>query len=270
MRSLQAVPIEFADRPPIYVDLRGNGWNWLKGTPWVTAPDELDEQELIKRILRSSDVVYDIGANIGLYTTLFAGLGCKVVAFEPNIQLLRTLRITVAHLRNVMISPVALSDTKGRAMLYVPNDHTMGSLADYTSAEELGQWKAEIGLTRSETVECETETLDNFVDSGAPSPDFIKCDVEGAELKVFLGGRNTLQGPDAPLILFEVLEMCSDGFGVEKLAAANFLKDLGYELFDLGPNGTLHPMIAAPKKLNVLAVPVNRKSRVLTCLRQDA
>jgi FkbM family methyltransferase len=221
-------------------------------------PDEPDEQQLIQRIVRPEDVVYDIGANIGLYTSLFSRLASKVVAFEPNPGLLRTLRLTTANLANVKIVPVALADTDGNATLYVPNDHTMGSLADYTGSEELLEWKERIGLTAAETVQCETSTLDSLIAAGLPLPDFIKCDVEGAEFLVFRGAQKTLASAGAPFVLFEVLEMCSSGFGVDKLAAAKFLEELGYSLFDVGPRGNLRPMVPSPHRVNVLAIPPGR------------
>lgn len=268
LKSLQSVPIEFGDRPPVYVDLRhGQGWIWLKGSPWPTSPEEEDEQALIRKLIKPTDVVYDVGANIGLYASLFSRLAARVVAFEPNPKLFRTLTLTTANLANVEALPVALSDTNGSATLYVPNDDTMGSLADYTRADELREWKEGIGLSPADQVECETATLDSLIDSGMPRPDFIKCDVEGAELLVFRGARKMLSSSGAPFVLFEVLEMCSNGFGVDLLAAAHFLKDLRFDLFSLHAGGRLKPMVAiaalpAGQRASILAVPHGRRNLV--------
>ena len=267
LRSLQAVPIPFADRHPLYVDLRLDGnWGWLKDSPWRTAPDEVNEQDLIKRVVKQTDVVYDVGANLGLYTTLFSKMGCRVVAFEPNTDLLPCLRLTVGTLSNVSLVPLALTDFSGVAPFYVPNDHTMGSLADYTSAEELDEWKNQIRLTPAKSQPCQTTTLDNCVDSGLPLPDFIKCDVEGGELGVFRGAQRTLSGLNAPLVMFEVLEMCAKGFHIDKFAASEFLASLGYELFNVGAEGRLTSMIPLSQRVNVLAVPPVRRKRVLKCI----
>jgi FkbM family methyltransferase len=51
---------------------------------------------------------------------------------------------------------------------------------------------------------CEERRLDDLTTANCiPRPDFIKCDVEGAELKVFQGASKTLDCVDAPIILFE-------------------------------------------------------------------
>jgi hypothetical protein len=94
---------------------------------------------------------------------------------------------------------------------------------------------------------------------GIPSPAFIKCDVEGAELLAFKGGRSTLDRPDAPIILFEANTNTARGFDLSRSDAADFLRGLGqagYRFCEVQERGALR---AGPpsgfKAPNILAVP---------------
>ena len=267
LKSLQAVPITIADRPTFYVDMRsGVAHEWLRGSPWDACPVEGAEEATARRCVRPGDGVLDIGANIGLYTTLLSSLvgpGGRIWAFEPNEQLLPPLTKTVGGLGNTTLYPYALSDHAGEALLYVPNDHTMGSLADYSGAPDLAAWTEQIRLSEARAVRCELQSIDGMVASGMiQSPNFIKCDVEGAELMVFRGGRQTLDRPEAPIIMFEALEACTKAFGLPRFAAVEFLAELSharYKFFEIREDGELPPLEQPPDTSpNVLAVPESR------------
>jgi FkbM family methyltransferase len=268
MKSLHSVPIQIADWAPVYMDLRDGVDEWLKGTPWKSSPWEVAEQDLMRRVVEAGDIVFDIGANKGLHTVLLSDLvgekGC-VHAFEPNSQLFPNLSRTVANLNNVKLYPFALSDQKGEAVLFIPNNQMMASLADWTSAENLAEWRNEIGLDEVHTVECKQISLDELISNGEILfPDFIKCDVEGAELMVFRGAQQTLNREDAPIILFEVDVKTANGFGVEHSAAANFLAGLSkarYSFFKIKESGGLtHIRSFDFAHANLLAVPQSKLS----------
>ena len=261
VKSLQAVPITIKDRPPVYVDLRfGSSHDWLKGSPWLTSPVEAAEQAVICRLVKRGDTVFDIGANLGLYTTLLArrvGAEGRVCVFEPNPELLPVLSKTVEGLSNASLYPFALSEHGGESTLYVPNDHTMGSLANYTRNAGLA----------ARQLTCELQSMDSLVEAGViPRPDFIKCDVEGAEVMVFKGGRQTLNRADAPIILFEAVEACASGFGLPRLAAVDFLSSLpraSYHFFEVREGGELRPFNASDSTFpNLVAIPQSKISQV--------
>jgi FkbM family methyltransferase len=271
LRSLQAVPIKIADWAPVYMDLRlGDSQNWLKGSPWESSPREVGEQAVMRRVVRRGDIAFDIGANVGLHTVLLArlvGAEGRVLAFEPNSELLPALCKTVGGLDNASLYSVALSDHAGEATLYVPNDHSMGSLTDWTSDASLAEWRAQIGLSEAQTRTCELQRMDDMVKAALiPPPDFIKCDVEGAELMVFQGGRETLNRAHAPVILFEANEEGPRGFGLRKSAAADFLVSLPlpcYHLFEVLEEGGLKSTDTSHfESSNLLAVPQSKLSLV--------
>jgi len=266
VKSLQAVPITIADWPPVYMDLRSfNSLFWLHGTPFKSSPREVDEQAVMRRFVRPGDVVFDIGANLGLHMALLAqlvGPQGRVIAFEPNSGLLPPLELTVRALKNTSLYPYALSDKTATSQLFVPADHSMGSLADWTREDNLLELRQQLGLGESQTITCEQRQMDELVKTGViPRPDFIKCDVEGAELMVFKGGLETLNSPDAPFIVFEAGVDTARGFGLKLTDAADFLVGLpepGYQLLALLEGGGLRYVRSADFKQhnqNVIAVP---------------
>ena len=211
-------------------------------------------------IVREGELVFDIGANIGLHTiwlSRLVGASGLVFAFEPNPNLLRCLQQTVAGLSNARLFPFALSDESGKTEFYLPGDHLLGSLADWT--------RGRIGGTATR-LSCEQRTVDELVHRQIlPVPEFIKCDVEGAELKVFRGGRETFNRTAAPIILFESNVYTSAGFGIGNTDARAFLASLlhpQYEFFSITETGELADLTTQHVHANLLAVPRSKMSRI--------
>lgn len=263
LRSLQAVPIVFRDREPVFVDLRLEGTHeWLAGSPWSTSPIETAEQRLLSRVTRPGDIVFDIGANIGLHTGLLSrlvGPTGRVYAFEPNPLLAFCLERTIAGLSNARLYGVALSNNDADAVLYVPVDHTMASLADWTRGRS---------QSGSQQVHCPQTTVDALVARDRlPAPDVVKCDVEGAELGVFTGAYHTLNRVDAPLILFEANVHNARGFNLPVVAAKNYLQSLPlpkFDFFEVRDGGALRPAARTEfEHANILAVPESRRARIV-------
>lgn len=260
LRAFQAVPVHIKDHPYVYLDLRfGYAHQLLWDSPYDAPPREPDEQAVMRRVVREGDAAYDIGVHFGFHTALLARLAGprgRVCAFEPNEQLFPSLRRTLAELPNATLHPLALSDEDSDATLFVPEDVSMASLAD---------WTGERGGTRQ--IKCRQRRLDGLVERGeVPAPDFLKCDVEGAELSVFRGARRTLDRADAPVVLFELNANAARGFGQEKSAAMDFLASLDaprYRFFEVGEGGRLRPAERVEADFaNVLAVPRSKLSRL--------
>jgi FkbM family methyltransferase len=252
----------------------GNSHTVLIHTPYSGLWRELDEISVMRRFVREGDVVFDIGANIGLHSILLShliGPRGRLHTFEPNIELLPTLSPTIAHLRNATLHTVALSDTDQESRLFVPVDDSMASLKDWT----LGTDYRKDGEPR--VVTCQQQRMDVLVSRGIlPKPDFIKCDVEGAELLVFKGGRGTLDRTDAPIILFEINKEASDGFGHAASAAKDFLASLEsprYQFVTIQKGGELGRLQNIEPFMNLLAVPqanIQRWPELVTLLAGGA
>jgi len=147
-----------------------------------------DEYRAFRAAVRPGVTVLDVGANVGAYTLMFAtwvGAQGRVFAFEPAPDARAGLRTHVA-LNNledrVTIVPAAAAATVGDATFAV---HPSGGASSLALASVDGGTHVKVA----------TETIDNVCRTHALLPAVIKIDVEGAELDVLKGARNTLTLP---------------------------------------------------------------------------
>ena len=148
----------------------------------------------LDRFVSSRDVCWDIGANVGMYTFALSPLCERVCAFEPvphNLDVLETV-VKRAGLTNVTIERAAISDSPGRRRMLVPVEGFYG-----------GFYLARFDDTGN--LDVRVDTVDQLIDQGLAPPQFIKCDVEGAEVAVVRGAR-TLIARDRPTWLIETFE----------------------------------------------------------------
>ncbi|MFN2502105.1 MAG: FkbM family methyltransferase [Pyrinomonadaceae bacterium] len=249
--GLQSYWIEIGGRR-LYVDLRNAGTHAIL----MRADTPSEEKVLLERCVRAGDIVYDIGANAGLFTiwlSRLVGSRGKVFSFEPNPAHKTGLEKTAAEAGNICFFPLGLADEKGSFELFVPEDDTMSSLNNWTNGE---------GGKVSKTT-CEVTTIDSLVEEGViDHPAFIKCDIEGGELDCFKGAQAMLDRADAPVMLFEANINCSKGYGRSILSAYDFLASLGapaYSFFLLKADAKLEPISGiAFDHGNILAVPSAR------------
>jgi FkbM family methyltransferase len=170
---------------------------------YLTGQAEPEVQETLAELVKPGQTVYDVGANIGFFTILcsrLVGPQGKVYAFEPIPENLATLRRNIAlnKLTNVVIVEKALSASTGTAEMFVSLWSAFHSL-NLDGASKRDNHGPDGGEITVETV-----TLDEFVQQqGVSRPDLIKLDVEGAELLVVEGMRETLRNVQ-PLLLCEV------------------------------------------------------------------
>jgi FkbM family methyltransferase len=175
------------------------------------------EMRLIRSLVNAGDFTFDIGANVGIYTrelALAVGPTGKVHSFEPvaeNYDILTRL-IRQAGFNNVFAYRMALGETAAECNVVIPD------MAGFT-----GYYWAHIAKPgeKGKTESVEIRTIDELCRSQSIHRlDFVKCDVEGGELGVILGGRETIRSQH-PGWLLEVSRETSDQ--VFKL-----LRDLGY------------------------------------------
>jgi len=260
--SLQTVPIPVG--PSIlYVDLRDvMGHDLLRDAPYRNQLWEQDEQEIMRRVVGAGEVAFDIGAHFGEHTVLLSelvGKSGRVCAFEANPERIPALRRTIQALGNATVHPYALSDRSTKSTLFVPELHSCASLSDWTGGAA--------GPTRR--VPCDQRRLDDLLATEKlPVPDFLKCDVEGAELLVFRGAVDLLNRSDAPIILFERNRKAAEALKCSMSAASEFLVGLprpGYTLYEIEEGAALASTSADAsyrKVSNLLAVPRARRDRV--------
>lgn len=147
-----------------------------------------DEYRAFRDAVRRGVTVLDIGANVGAYTLMFAtwvGERGRVFAFEPSPDTCDGLRAHVAlngFDDRVTIVPAAVAAAVGEAPFALHPSGGASSLAVASVAD-------------ASCVRVATDTIDHFCREHDLLPAVIKIDVEGAELDVLQGGRNTLALP---------------------------------------------------------------------------
>jgi FkbM family methyltransferase len=156
---------------------------------------EPEKTDALLRVLEPGQVFFDIGANIGYYTQLASdrlGPGGTVVAFEPSPRNLSYLyrHVTLNRASNVVIVPVACSDTTGLAMFAENADCAEGRLV-----------QAGIGPAPTRPSLVATVAIDDVVRLIGQTPHVVKIDVEGAEVQVLRGAAATIATARPILIL---------------------------------------------------------------------
>jgi FkbM family methyltransferase len=207
-----------------------------------TAPDVLVntgtyepvESEALLRAAAGARVIFDVGANIGFYSLHWAAAlapGGSVHAFEPVPvtfeRLQRNIELNGVG-DTVLASNFALGSEKTTVTIYLPtfSGSSASSLKNLHPDEESIQ------------VEARVETLDDyFASRGLDRLDFMKIDVEGAELLVLQGGVQTLSR-HKPLLFMELLRKWAKPFGYHPNDVIALLGQQGYRCYS-HQDGTL-------------------------------
>lgn len=182
---------------------------------------------LAKHVVEQGDTVWDIGANVGVFTFAAANkagsLG-EVISVEADtflVQLLRkSTRIDTNSDLNIKVLPAAISDV-----------NTISSLMISSSGRNTNSLKSEakqLNNNYNDEVLVPTYTLDTL-SKYYQAPDVLKIDVEGAEYKVLSGGSEII-GSAKPTIYCEVKSN-----NVKKVTS--FLNNHNYKLYGLKDGG---------------------------------
>lgn len=191
---------------------------------------EPDVRHLCRRLLRAGATVVDVGANVGFLTRHFSrlvGPSGKVFAFEPDPLNFRFLEFNTRACQNVERAQIAISDNAKPALLHLNVTSGAGnSLVSQTHFVE------------SVPVSC--VSLDDFCETrGNPQLDLVKIDVEGAEVKVLQGMKQTISRlPDLQLIV----EHCPknlENAGIESDAVYTALKMLDLSITAIREDSSL-------------------------------
>jgi FkbM family methyltransferase len=167
------------------------------GLDTLRGASEPEVQDALQRYLRPGMTFYDLGANIGFLSLLAArlvGEQGRVIAFEADPEIAERLRKHVDRnqFRCVTVVEKAVWSETSK-VFFEPIDPA-------TSPDRgLGHV---VDVSWANTIEIDAVTLDDFART-SPAPDFIKCDVEGAEVEVFRGAHRLL-AEKRPGILCEI------------------------------------------------------------------
>lgn len=205
---------------------------------WLRRP--LDSERfpfaMLRHLVRPGDVVYDCGANLGLYARHLTGtLGAgRVVAFEPmpdNREFLAANLALGKIADRVTVLPFALSDEDGTVEFQVDDMQTTSGTLSKVTGGKASEGRQNLRL-KPLTTQVASRRLDTAVaEEHLPPPDVIKIDVEGAEGLLLRGAAGLLR-ERSPRLLVEL-----HGAAMARDVLA-FLDGLGYTCA-----GKVHPRI---------------------------
>jgi FkbM family methyltransferase len=202
------------------------------GAYWNRENDR-DDIDFFKICLSTvqSPICFDVGANIGLIAIPLAhylnDIGGRVVAFEPvKANFERLVENTKLNKLHAVLSPVeiALGNEEGEIELAL---ETQGGAS--TGNAMMTNVVDKVQEYTVSTVRI--TTLDQFVaENGLSHVDFIKLDIEGAELLFLQGGQQFLQRC-RPFIYGEFNSAMMPKFGQTFLNVADFIQSWDYQIF---------------------------------------
>jgi len=184
--KLLRAPLRLIPRTAVVPILQGalRGKKWTVGSAthgcWLGSY-EYEKQKALAREIKSGDIVYDIGANVGFYSLLagvLVGENGHVYSFEHLPDNVRELRrhLEMNRIRNCTVIDAAVSSADGEAAFDPSGDRCTGYLAD-------------TGRIRVRTL-----ALDRLVSSKKiRAPNLMKIDIEGAEYECLAGASELIQ-----------------------------------------------------------------------------
>ena len=222
---------------------------------------------VLRTFLRSGDVFFDVGANIGHHSLVAASCGAEVHAFEPVPRLAKTLRkhVAINDLESIIrVNELALGRSAGSGTLFVAArvDDGSHSLIPGVPASSIRRIDVRIG------------TIDGYCDrTRCRPPDLIKVDVEGYEAPVIDGAARLMSRATQPSWVFETGDRLAEQIGESVTSVIDRFVGYSYRIFKIADDSVPLTEIRASdiggELGNYLAVPSGsrRLSRILglTC-----
>lgn len=196
---------------------------------------EREEIGFFRGHFRSGMSFVDVGANVGLYTALALRMGAgRILAIEPLPENFGFLEKTVSA--NAPIQPVFLEQAAvGREP---------GELSLYTNPDNKGDNRLYPDPLLKEKLSVCVSTLDALCSSHEiPQIDFLKIDVQGAEMLVLEGAKSILANSPGCTIMTEFWPQGLTNCGTDPRAYLEAFTALGFNLSELR-DGHLHPVSA--------------------------
>ena len=175
---------------------------------------------------------FDVGANVGLYTWEVRKV-CptrKILAFEPDPENIKLLEKTLrgANLQNVEICKYALSNQLAEVSFFQDN---LTSATGCVAGKDK-PWIEQYLNGSANEIRVKTETLDSILRKDR-TPSLIKIDVEGHEVEVLQGARNTIREAKPMMII--------ESFPPKQSTVLSLLHELGYRSMDADHHTSINP-----------------------------
>jgi len=169
------------------------------------ATKEPETLDWLDQNLRDGDVLFDVGANIGLYALYGAKIrpGCTVYAFEPEAQNFSRLcgNIRLNALGNVVPCNFPLSDKDAFGLLHVTESQAGSALNSFGRPSDFHPSPAAPTFKQGAL----STNLDTLIEKrGLPAPTLMKIDVDGLEDDILRGAANLLRSGKLRGLLVEL------------------------------------------------------------------
>ena len=177
---------------------------------------EPDMVNLFETLLKRDDIAFDVGANIGCTSLLFANLANKVFSFEPQPTTFQFLRDNVARsrFRNIDLHNCALGSQPAEAEITCAPSNRSGAFVSNKIKAGAGHLSERVVIKRLDDV---------FTNPNVPRVDFIKIDVEGFEKEVIAGARGVIREYQ-PIVVLELNHWCLNAF--QRITVPDFFEYL--------------------------------------------
>ena len=206
---------------------------------------ELSSVRLMQRLIEPGWTVWEVGGHIGYFSQLFADLAGptgRVTVFEPGSNNLPFLRRNVETLTNLTVVEKAVNDHSGEVAFYLedltgqnnslrPEYQNFQKNLDGVRGSKGGYQKTIVAGISLDDYQREVQTY----------PDFVKIDIEGAELSA-LRGMDRLLREQPPIMMVEITEAIAETVAL--------ILSYGYELYH--PSG--HALAAADVRGNTFCL----------------
>jgi FkbM family methyltransferase len=204
------------------------------------------------RFARAANTIFDVGANVGLYSLLAASTNpaAEIHAFEPTAAVIEVLRSNIAlnGFRNITANNCGIGKDSGEGFLREcrgmdDTNEGMNYIAhDSVHPEATDRPVAIVSLD------------DYCVANGIKRIDLLKMDIEGGEYDALSGARKLLEANSIGCLFVEFMGWAAERSNHSTADLKRVLLEAGYLLFRLGKNGFL-PVEAevVPDSENVIA-----------------
>jgi FkbM family methyltransferase len=211
--------------------------DWQNGTSNVLGTYEPEMIRALQQNIKPGDTCIDVGGNIGYVTLLMArlvGPSGHIVSFEPVPEIFQILEenVRLNCFKNTILERSAVGKGETAISLILPICESFTKTASVLGYAVSGE---------SRSIAVPSTSLDDYVSRTGLRPGLVKIDVEGAELSVLRGARETLQ-QIRPVLLVEIHDLGKE----HKEKVLGLLAECGYAVSGLGTMGRQEMCLALP------------------------
>jgi len=184
---------------------------------------EFEDMMFLLHLLRSGDLFVDVGANIGSYSILASSVaGARTISFEPVPSTFSHLKDNVAinHLDSIVeLHNCGVGNEQGE-LRFTLNLDTVNHVIPGNTTDN------------KDSLVVEIQTIDELMNDRVPL--LMKIDVEGFEMSVLQGARQTLDKPELKALIIELNGSCRR-YGIEESDIHNHLLRSGFAASSYAP-----------------------------------